>query len=334
MPIDFLKQEGSQIVSSGPMAQRLLASNMNVGALRTNATLRKDEWELLDKTVVEVARERLVAAADLFDRNLTLNIPNGMGTTIVQHEKISEMTAAEVSMDGRTRAPNDRVTFSLVSVPLPIIHHDFTINARALAASRNGGTPLDTTQVAEATRQVAETIEGMVLNGYTSNDILGFGSSSAQLFGYTNFTDRNTYTISTNWDDSAATGAIVLADVINMIASAHTARMFGPYMLYVPTAYWVPLMNDFKANSDKTILQRVKELPGIIDVKAADKLSANNVVLVQMTKSNIDMAVGLQPTTISWESEGGMTLFFKVMAIMVPRPKSDVGNRSGIVHAT
>ncbi len=333
MAIDYIAPDANGAIQAGGLvAQRLLANNMDVNALRTNATLRKDEWELLDRTVIEVARERLTIAADLISRGLVLNVPNGLGTTVVQHETISEMVAAEISMDGVTKNQNDRVLFSLVSTPLPVIHMDFQINARALAASRNGGSPLDTTQVAEATRQVAETIEGMVINGATSADLFGFGSSTAQIFGYTNRTNRNTATIAVNW--TTATGAQILADVIAFIDAAQVDRMFGPYMLYVPTNYWTPLMDDFKAESDKTIMQRLKELPGIIDIKAADKLTNSEVVLVQMTRSNVDMAIGMQPTTISWESEGGMTLFFKVMAIMVPRIKLDSGNRSGIVHAT
>ena len=335
MTIDFIAPDENGVVQAGGLvAQRLLANNMNVNALRTNATLRKDEWELLDRTVVEVARERLTVANDLISRGLVLDVPNGLGTTIVQHETISEMVAAEISMDGVTKGQNDRVLFSLVSTPLPVIHMDFQINARALAASRTGGSPLDTTQVAEATRQVAETIEGMIINGASSADLFGFGSSTAQIFGYTNRTDRNTISLGSNWDASAATGETILADVLSMITAIQADRMFGPYILYVPTNFWVPLMDDFKSNSDKTIMDRLLALPGIAEVKAADKLADDNVLLVQMTRSNVDLAIGMQPTTISWETEGGMTLFFKVMAIMVPRIKLDSGDRSGVVHAT
>jgi uncharacterized linocin/CFP29 family protein len=332
MPFDFIGSDGAAISAQGDVAQRLLDNDMNVNALRTNAVLRKDEWEMLDAAVVEVARERLVGVADLVELNLTFNVPNALGTTIIQHETRSEMTAAEISMDGVTKGQNDRVTFSLVSTPLPIIHHDFQITARNLASSRRIGTPLDTTQVEEATRQVAETTENLLFNGNTSGDILGFGSSSAQMFGYTNRTDRNTVSLATVWDDSAVTGATILTDVLSMITGAQADRMYGPYMLYVPTNYWVLLMDDFKAESDKTILDRLRALPGMIDVKVADKLADDNVILVQMTRSNVDLAVGMQPTTIQWETQGGMVMFFKVMSIIVPRIKLDHNGRSGVVH--
>ena len=334
MTIDVISAQDGTVSGHGNVAERLIANNMDVSALRTNAVLRKDEWEQLDAALISVARERLTAAADLMDRGLVYNVPNGMGTTIVQHETVSEMTEAQVSMDGITKGENDRVTFSLVSTPLPIIHHDFQISARVLAASRTSGAPLDTTQVEEAVRQVAETTEGLVLNGYSGGDLLGFGSSSAQLFGYTNRTGRNVYSIGTDWDDAAATGSTILADVLNMISAAHGDHMFGPYVLYVPTNYWVALQDDFKPDSDKTILNRLLDISGIEAIKPADKLADDNVLLVQMTKSNVDMVVGMQPTTVEWESQGGMMMMFKVMSIMVPRVKLDHNGNSGIVHAT
>lgn len=333
MPIDIIQgHEGGGVSAHGSVAEMLLNSNMDVSALRTHAVLRKEEWLLLDKAVLTVARERLNVVADLFSNNLTFDVPNGMGTTIIQHQTQSEMIAAEVSMDGVTRGNYDHLTYNLISTPLPITHSDFQITARHLAASRNGGVSLDVSMAEEAARQVAETLETTLLNGNTSGDVLGFGSSSAQLFGYTNRTGRNTVTLSEVWDISTKTGEEILADVIAMINASHAARMFGPFMLYVPQAYWVQLMEDFKANSDKTVMQRIKELPDIIDVKPADKLTADNVLLVQMTKSNVDMAVGMQPTVVAWETQGGMVLNFKVMAIMVPRIKLDHGDRSGVTH--
>lgn len=330
--VDLILPSQGGATAHGSVAENLLANGKNPAALRTNDVLRKDEWELLDRAVVQIARERLIATQDLFERDLILNVPNGMGITVVQHQEQSEFIAAEMTMDGVTRSNYDLLRFDLVSTPLPIIHRDFQLTARHLAASRNGGIPLDTSGIEEATRQVSEKIEDVLFNGQTSGDVLGFGSSSAQLFGYTNRTNRNTITLAQNWDASGKTGEEILADVLSMITAAQADRMYGPYMLYVPTAYWVPLMDDFKANSDKTILQRLRELPNIIDVKVADKLTANNVLLVQMTRSNVDMAVGMQPTVVRWEEQGGMVINFKVMAIMVPRIKLDYGNRSGVVH--
>ena len=332
MPTDLITSDGQTISSEGGLAERLLANQMNPASLRTNAVLRKDEWEQLDTVVVEIARERLSAVSDLMGRGLVYNVPNGMGTTIVQHETVSEMTAAEVTMDGITRTEADRLTFNLVNTPLPIIHHDFYISSRVLEASRKLGTPLDTAQVEEATRQVAETTESLLINGLSDGATLGFGASTATLYGYTNRPNRNTYSIGTSW--ATDTGSNIIADVLAMIQAAHVDRMFGPYMLYVPGNYWVKLQDDYKAESDKTIIQRIREISGIEEVKPLDKLAADTVLLIQMSRSVVDMVVGMQPTTIQWEAEGGMLFKFKVMSIMVPRIKLDHDNRSGVVHGS
>jgi uncharacterized linocin/CFP29 family protein len=332
MPVDLITPQGGQLVAYGGVAERLLLNGMNVDALRTLAVLQIDEWKLIDTAVVTAARERLVAARDLIERGLTLNVPNALGITVVTHQTRSDMQPAEVSMDGVTRGNRDRLTFGTVNTPLPIIHQDFQLTARVLEASRRQGIPLDTSTAEEAARSVAERIEDMVVNGIPAGATFGFGSESATLQGYTNKTGRNTVSLANDWDASGVDGEDILDDVLAMISAAHVDLMFGPYILYVPSNYWVGLQDDFKANSDKTILQRLREVDGITDIKVSEKLADDNVVLVQMLKSNVDIVLGMEPTTLEWPSEGGMVLNYKVMAIMVPRIKHTKDGKSGIVH--
>ena len=333
MPIESIHSNGyGGQTSSGEVSSRLLANNMDPMALRTNSTLMKDEWIQMDQTVKKVARERLVAVGDLMNAGLRFNVQNAMGTLVVQHHTAGEMTAAQVSMDGVTKAQNDRVVFDLKSTPLPIIHHDFQINARTLAASRRSGQTLDTTQVAEATRQVTEKIESLVFNGLATEDTLGFGGQDASLYGYTNFPQRVSASKTGEWDDSSVTGSDILADVLGMIQDAHDNLHFGPYTLYVPSNWFVTLLEDFKADSDKTIIQRLQEIPSISAIKPADKLANSNAVLVEMTSSNVDMVVGFEPMVVQWSSGDEMTSHYKVMAIMVLRPKEDSNGNIGLVH--
>jgi len=329
MTVDIMVADG-RLNENSPVTIKLLEADMNPYVLRPLTTLRKDEWIQFDAAVVRVARQRLNALQDLISRGLIVKIPNAMGVTVVQHETMNEMIAASVSMDGITRGKADRVLFSLVSTPLPIIHEDFWLSARALAAGRKIGAPLDTTMVEQATIQVVEKMEDLLLNGISTADVFGFGSSTATLYGYTTRANRNTVSIGTNWD--VETGTNIIADVKSALNALHTDRMFGPYMVYVPSAYWVALMDDFKAHSDKTILQRIKEVPGVLDVKPCDLLSANNVLIVQLTSDVVDMLDGIRPMVVYWSDEGGMRLHFKVMAIYAPRVKVDYDNRSGVCH--
>jgi len=323
--------------ASGSVAERLLAGGFNVNSLKpvrglsTNGVLRKDEWIEFDSRLVQVAEERLRGVMDLMNQGLTYNIPNGMGKTQVEWEEASDIDPAETTMDGVSRTPNDRVEFDLNSLPLPITHRDFYMNVRALEASRERGEPLDVTQADLAGRKVSERLENTLFNGLSQYKVGG-----GTVYGYTDYPGRATYTRANGaWDTiSSNVGTKILDDVLAMIDKAQKNLYFGPFILYVPTNYSLVLQEDFKAESDKTIIQRVRELEQVSDVRVADKLADDNVVLVQMTRDVVDLVVGQEPTTVQWETDGGFRINFKAMAIMVPRLKQDFEGRTGIVHGT
>lgn len=338
--------------ASGGVAQRLAANNMQAGALRpfvwkdgnnyitvnssgksksiqvnVTATLRYDEWKAIDEAVVKIARERLVAAADLQSRGLTYPISNGLGSTVLQWETLSDMEAAEIDMAAQKQSDEDRPVYETNYLPLPIVHKSFSISLRALEASRKTGDPLDTTMAELATRQVVEKVEDVILLGASS-----FAFGGGTLYGYMDHPNRNTVTLAANWDASATTGEDILDDVLAMLKSATNVRHYGPFILYVPTDYDDILDNDFKANSDKTIRARLMELAKISDIRAADRLTDNNVLLVEMQPENVKLVVGMPVTTLQWEEHGGLLLKFKIMTIMIPWMRPDQDNRLGVVQ--
>jgi len=296
-------------------------------ALRTLDTLRKDEWVAFDEALVAEAAIRLRGVADLLAAGLTIPVKNAMGKTVLEYEKITDMEPALVSMDGAVRTENDRVEFELDSIPLPITHKDFFINLRTLTASRERGESLDTTQVRAAGRLVAEETERMLFLGGKT-----FGGKA--IYGYTNHPDRNLANFITNgnWAAAAKTGENILEDVLDMITRAQADRMYGPYWVYVPQNSSVKLEDDFKANSDKTIRQRVMEVDGIRAVRVVDQLTANNIVLVQATIDVAAMADGIPLQTVQWDIEGGFVINFKAFQIAIPLIRSDAQGRSGVVH--
>ncbi len=81
-----------------------------------------------------------------------------------------------------------------------------------------------------------------------------------------------------------------------------------------------------------TLRERLKRIEGIVDVKPADFLTGTNLILVQQTADVARMVVGMDITTVQWESHGGMQLNFKVMAIMVPQLRSDFTGQTGIIQ--
>ena len=323
--IDTISARGGSLAGSGQVAQRLLEANFNVNALRTNTVLRKDEWEQMDNTLVEIARKRLVATQALMNAGLRHNISNGLGTTILEWEQVTDMEPAEVSMSGVTEGERDRLEFALQGLPLPIIHKDFQINIRALEASRRTGDSLDTAQTAMASRLVVEAIEEMVFVGNATQ------AATRTIPGLLTHADRNTGSVTGDWDTST-TGEQMVDDIIAMQTALQADFMFGPYGLFVPNAAYLRMADDFKTNSDKTILQRLLDIPNISWILPSSDVTAGSIVMLQLTKDVFDEVVGMQPTVIEWETNGGMTFNFKVMAIMIPRVRSTITNQSGVCH--
>jgi len=295
------------------------------------ATLRKDDWKILDAAVVKAALPRLKAVADIRGMGLTFNIPNGMAKTVLETETQSDINDADVSMDGLRQGEADRPLFELSNLPLPIIHKDFDFSARQIAVSRNGGSPLDTTMAELAGRKVAETAEKLLLGTYGS---YAFGGGT--IYGYTNFPSRLTKTI-TAPTAGGWTGATLVGEVLAMILQAQQAYHFGPYNLYFSLPWTTYLGDDYStAKGDNTLRQRLEAIDNINSVGVLDYLSTSAyvVLLVQTTSDVVREVIGMDIITVQWETTGGMQLNFKVMAIMVPQLRADQNGNTGIVHGT
>jgi hypothetical protein len=303
---------------------------MDVGssavAPTTNATLRKDEWIQLDSVLLSVARSRMRGIMDLINAGLVYRM-NGLANPILQYERVSDMTPATVTMDGLNRGHNDRVEYDIASLPMPIIHKDFVINSRFLAASRNNGAGVDSTQQELAARKVSELLETWLFQGTGS-----YTYGQATIYGYTDYPGRNTGSLTAAWDASGTTGAMILKDCRTMKQALIDARQFGEYVIYVPTAYETKLDDDFKAEGDKTIRERILGIESVMDVKVSDFLPTDQVIMVQMDASTVRLVEGMPMTNVQWDSEGGFALNYKVMTIMVPQIREDQEGHCGIAH--
>lgn len=348
--MDFILNGQAQ----GSVATTLLSNGFDVGALRpwigkdgrsyvaqvrngqkvaiptpvNNATLRKDEWKILDESIVAAAKERLRVVADMRGNGNVFNIPNGMGKTVLETETVSDLTPATISMDPARDGENDRPEYDLVNLPLPVIHKDFFFSARQVATSRNMGASIDTTSGQLAARRVSEEAEKLVL-GTGSSFTYGGGS----IYGFTNFPSRITRTISAPTGSNQTT---TVQEVLAMRQDSEDAKHYGPWILYNSPAWDQYLDDDYSSQKgDNTLRQRLMAINGIQDVRTADYLgSGYQLILVQQTSDVARLVIGMDITTVQWETHGGMRLNFKVMAIIVPQLRADFNGNTGIVHGS
>jgi hypothetical protein len=310
-----------------------ITSYQNVPININAATLRRDEWKALDEAVINVARERLVGIADLEANNLVYNLNNAMGTTVFEWHDVGDTMEADMTMDGVTRSRGGRTVFQHNYLPIPIIHSDYEINARALSASRSLGNPLDTYAAENAARRIAEKLEDMLFTDTTYS----YGETDARsrntIYSYVNFPDKNDIVLSVNWDDSSKTGAEIIADVLSMKQASIDDYHWGPWKLYIPTAYETVLDSDYDPTTPgTTIRERILKISGISGITVVDRLSANNVLLVEMKSDTIRLIKGMAMTNLQADTEFGFVNKYKVLTIQVPQIRSDSNGRCGIVH--
>ena len=291
-----------------------------------NASLTYLEWKLLDEAVIRAAKPRLRAVADIRAAGLQFTVPQGMGKTVLLTQTQSDITPATVSMDGLSDSEGDRPIYGLANLPLPIIHKDFTFSAREVMTSRNGNNPLDTTTAELAARRVAEQAEKLLLG---TGPHYSYGGGT--VYGFTNFPYRLTATLhdptSSTW-----TPVLTLHDILGMRAQSQAAFHFGPWVVYNSTDWDAYLDDDFPVDAQGSLRERIKMIDGIVDVRTVDYLPSMTMVMVQQTSDVVREVVGMDVTTVQWETHGGMKLHFKVMAILVPQIRADQNNNTGIVH--
>lgn len=296
--------------------------------LATNALLQYQEWLDIDRAVIATLGQRMTGIDDLRRANLVHNL-GSIGQTVTMWQTASEMTEANVSMDGVTAGEEDTPAFGTAQVPVPIIHKDWRLNMRRLAASRMFGESLDVTAAAAAGRVVAEASERMLFSGAP---IRVEGSS---IYGYLNFPGRTQIDLAVNW--LTASPAQIKADVLAMVDAMRRNRFYGSFVLYIPNI-WETVLDEFYIDpgivgTGRTIREVLLSISGVDAITVADMMgSSPQAVLVSLTRETVDLAIAQEPTTISWQEMGGMQDRFKTMAVWVPRIKSDYDGRTGIVH--
>ncbi len=323
-----MEMSGAELITnsfSAAQQSQVQAGNFKINSLRTNTTLRKDEWQHLDDDIIKTARIRLRAVGDLMSRGLTKPV-NGMQVSVLQWQTQSKTSGdVSVSMDPQVQGDNEAVVFGLESLPLPFYHADYQIGERELNISRMGGQPLDTTVATERTADIAEKVENTLVNGLST-----YTYGGGTIFGYTDHPDRHTETLALAW--TAATGAEILDDVLALKQGLIDKKKYGPYVLYIPTAYECVLEEDFKAETSDTIRERIMAVSTIEDIKVLDTLPADNVLLVQLTADVVRMVVGMPLNNVQWVEKGGFTNHFKILTIMIPQFRVDRDGNLGVAH--
>jgi uncharacterized linocin/CFP29 family protein len=313
-----------------------MASNAERKEIAANATtLQDDEWRTVSDRMVEIYRGDLVGINDLMDAGLTRDI--SLATKVDLWQTMSQMTGAEVSMDGETESEEDRGTGQTEGVPVPIVHKDFRISERDLLTSRNLGNDLRTDMVADATRAVSETLEDILFHGWSPQ--IRDGRDSFELYGYTSHPNRNTVSASEEWSRSGTGAEAIRETLVTALDELDKDdRAGGEFWVYLAPEEWRVFRSAIDPDGDGnlTVRERFENEfdTEIASVQRSDRLDEGTGVMVDPRQDVVELAVAEDVQTVEWQSGSGMTNHFKVMGAMAPEIKADSTGQSGVVEMT
>lgn len=333
--IEAMRRPGFRMLETVEMEQGFRA----LGPMQDKAQV------LIDRAVVEVGLQRLVITADLMAAGLTYNLTDPLSVTQLEWNSVSKIGAAQRTMTPSARGETQLPIVTPNRLPIYLTTDKFEIDIRTLKASQRVGTPLDTAVIKQKVRSVNEAIEDATINGATTLDgqALTVGGYTAP--GLLNAPNANTQSLTAAAWTTTPVAATIFSETMAMIAKLQADKKFGPYRMYVGTQIANVLDGDYTTSTSAvtSIRQRLLQIDGLQAIRTADLLTngdgatpsiGNKVILMQMTSDVADVVVGQEPTVIPWTSLDGFTIHNLVMAILIPRVRSDSEGNSGVCIGT
>lgn len=347
---------GTMFGAGGPpdMARALLANNFNVEkALRVNSPLPVDAQKKLDNTFVGEFSDRLQVVRDLIADGLTFTLDRPFAFEEIEYHLASKTSGATLGRFPRSRTEHDIPDLEAVYTPIYYAWADFSLTLPQVEASRNRGLPLDDNLIRQKARNIAETIEESVIKGTVAGIPLPVvGGRTA--YGLLNHPDVESVTLSGSlaWDNVAKTVDQIMTDVQEMFDKLDANRAFGPVSLYIPNSWMNAIRFKRNSNTDRTALELIemqKRGGQMIRIREADLITADTAVMLVRSSLVVDLILGnfgapsapddpnapdsnpIPITSIPWMSPDGLSFNWKLIACIIPRPKSTYGDKSGIV---
>ena len=291
-----------------------------------DGTVRHEDFLVIKDKIIEVRQRKLNGIADLMSNGLS--IPASIGDQLVGFENTNEFQEAEQDMNP-TSFDNNDTTFTKDFVPNPITHSSFSVPWR-----QQGFQYKNSKGMVASIRQVAEKVEKTLFLGNSGISVT-FNATAFQIYGYTTHPNRGVDTIS-DWTLTASTEAIITETVTAlglMFADQGGIKDENSVIMYVANDIWMNLQNDFKANSDKTVKDRLLQISQIKEVKPAEKLTNGNAILVEMEDRTIELAVAQDIIVVPHVKTNPMaSQHMTAYAAMVHKIHEDSNSNTGIMH--
>jgi hypothetical protein len=305
----------------------------SIAEFRAATPLPEDAQRVIDSTVTSVGTQDLTLMSNLLSRpNLVQPLPNWMSVLQYGYDSTGRGGRAKRSM----HPPNVRRERFVLdrkrrTIPVFMTWDSFSFDARTLLAAERVGQPLDTTHIREAALNDNRMIEDQAVFGIEfavdGDTAPGVLTDPPHL---SNFKDNE------SWTAAGHSGEDIYDDVRTLIDAAYDLNKTGPFLLAMGHAYGSRLGDDYKANGDKTIGQRIREIEignGILETLIVPFFPDNAVALIQLTPDVVQVLFGQSPISVPWAIDPWETEFI-VIACTILMVRQDIKGNTGIIVGT
>jgi uncharacterized linocin/CFP29 family protein len=246
--------------------------------LREDAPFTDEQWEAIDRTAIERARQTLVGR-----RVVPVEGPFGAGVLAVPDDRLDGTVRGHVDLLGQTE---DAVVIQRrAMLPLALIYKDFWLHWRDIEANLRFGTPLPAGMIAAAASACAQAEDNLIFNGDPE-----IGTP-----GLLTVPERQTIPLG-DWG-RVGQG---FEDVVEGMRVLTEEGFTGPYALALSPRLYAQLNRVF-ANTGVLEIEQVEKLVRHGVYRSA-VIAEPGAVLLETGAQNADLAIGLDLSVAFIES--------------------------------
>jgi uncharacterized linocin/CFP29 family protein len=266
--------------------------------------LTDEEIRFIDERIIAAVRPKLIGR-QLFTR---VALPH-VGIKNWRKYTQTDMSEATIDMEGIVNL-FDHTQLAEADVKVPVLSKGFMMFWRDIIAARRGGIPIDTLNVENAARQIAEEEDKLLLTGeYTGWKALG-------IQGLATATGRNTQATAGVW----STIANIYTDISAAITKLEEDGWYENYVLILRAALNARLRQVNTNTSDivKAVLLQMIDKIFVSDSIFSSAGATTSALVVSAEPSNFELGIAQDITQYSWQDKDQNTIG-KVYEVLVPR---------------
>lgn len=266
------------------------------------APISDEQWDNIDKMVIEVARRQLVGR-----RFLDILGPLGAGIQWITQDRFEGGVEGTVNVLGEDDASSVIRSTSRTNLLIPTIYKDFVIYWRDVEASRKFNIPLDLSAAAVAASSCAQAEDEMIFKGYKNTE------DNIDYPGLLNSPGRQQQTMS-NPDETGA----VFNDVIKATETLASKGFYAPYAMVAPPQIYSKI-HRYMNNSGTMEIEYIRQIISQ-GVYFSSVIPENKILIVATGVQNFDLAIA-QDLKTAYLGASNMNHPFRVFETLVLRVK-------------